>query len=248
MEANGTTLAVALAEAQRLGYAESDPSDDVNGLDAACKLAIVARHGLHADLDAFEVPRQSIANVQPEDFHSARQLGCTIRQLSIAELHGNTLQAGVGPALIALKSALALTVDNQNALIISGENSGDSLVAGRGAGGHPTAAAVVSDLLSIAAGSSANNRPVVKKYAKAELNSARYLRVRDRRGDLSAACTSIFDRHNIRIERRVQKLDKNNRMTAFALPACSTAAVNAVVAEIVKLDGVSQAPLCLPIL
>ncbi|HVO63317.1 MAG TPA: homoserine dehydrogenase [Terriglobales bacterium] len=248
MEANGTTLAAALAEAQRLGYAESDPSDDVNGLDAACKLAIVARHGLHADLNAFEVPRQSIVDVQSEDFHCARQLGCTIRQISIAELHGETLQAAVGPALISLKSPLALSVDNQNALIVSGENSGDSLLAGRGAGGPATAVAVVSDLLSIAAASSVNGLSAVKRYAKTELNAARYLRVRHRRGDLPGALTSILDRHEIRTQSRVQTLDKNDPVTAFALETCSTAAIEAVVSETAKLDGISQAPLCLPML
>jgi len=75
MEANGTTLVAALAQAKKLGYAESDPSDDVSGLDAASKLAIAARAGFRAELNAFDVPRRTIKGIKPADFGYARQLG-----------------------------------------------------------------------------------------------------------------------------------------------------------------------------
>ena len=151
METRGATMASALAHAQKLGYAEADPSDDVNGLDAACKLAIVARVGLRAELNPFQIARQSIEGIEPVDFKNARQLGCTIRQISFVELKKDRVVAAVGPALVPLQSPLANTHDNQNALIVSGENSGDTLLAGRGAGGAPTSVAVVSDLMSMLA-------------------------------------------------------------------------------------------------
>jgi homoserine dehydrogenase len=249
MEANGITLAAALAEAQKLGYAESDPSDDVNGVDAACKLAIVARLGLQAELNAFEVPKQSIASILPEDFRYARQRGCTIRQIAIAELHGDTLQAAVGPTLISLKSPLAACVDNQNAVIITGERSGDTVLAGRGAGGHPTAVAVVSDLLAIAAGGkSITAAPAVRRYSKGELNCPRYVRVCHQAADLSDALANLLDEHQVRIQSWIEKPDSETHLAAFAVEACGTAVADQVVTAMEKLEGLLQKPLCLPML
>jgi homoserine dehydrogenase len=249
MEANGTTLATALAEAQRLGYAESDPSDDVNGVDAACKVAIVARMALQAGLNAFEIPKQSITGIQPEDFHYARQLGCTIRQISLAEVHREKLRAAVGPALISLKSPLAACVENQNAVVITGENSGDTLLAGRGAGAHPTAVAIVSDLLAIVTGgysSPAASR--VRKYPPAELNCARYLRVRHNGIDFSGILTNLLHAHGGRIQKWLDKPSRGNHLAAFTVDACSTAAIGQVVMAMESLEGISQKPFCLPIL
>lgn len=241
MEANGTTLATALAEAQRLGYAESDPSDDVNGVDAACKLAIVARLALQAGLNAFEIPKQSIAAIQPEDFHYARQLGCTIRQISLAELRSETLQAAVGPALLSLQSPLAACVENQNAVVITGENSGDTLLAGRGAGAHPTAVAVVSDLLAIAHTEppSPNSRSV-RPYAPEPLSCQHYVRVS---GSKAYSIRSVLDDHGLRVEKWLNCSHQDS--AAFLLQRCNGAAVqNAIVHKTGELAGA----LCLPVL
>jgi homoserine dehydrogenase len=249
MEAHGTTLAAALAEAQKLGYAESDSSDDINGLDAACKLSIVARLGLHADLNAFDVSKQSISNIQPEDFCYARQIGYTIRQISVAGLHAEKLHAVVGPALISLASPLAACVDNQNAIVISGEKSGDTVLSGRGAGGHPTAVAVVSDLLAIAAGG--HSLPLaapVRKYPTDEVKCARYLRVCHKGGDFSSALANLLNRHELRLRKWLEKPGSKNCLTAFSLEPCNMAAVDRAVTAIEKLEGVSQKPLCLPVL
>jgi homoserine dehydrogenase len=241
MEANGTTLATALAEAQRLGYAESDPSDDVNGVDAACKVAIVARMALQAGLNAFEIPKQSITGIQPEDFHYARQLGCTIRQISLAEVHREKLRAAVGPALISLKSPLAACVENQNAVVITGENSGDTLLAGRGAGAHPTAVAVVSDLLAIAHTEppSPNGRSV-RSYAPEQLSCQHYVRVSASKAYL---IRSVLDDHGLRVEKWLNCLHQDS--AAFLLQRCNGAAVqNAIAHKTGELAGA----LCLPVL
>ena len=95
MEAYGTSLAAAVAEVQKLGFAEADPSDDLNGTDASCKLAILARVALQVDIRPECVYKRSIESIEPSDFEYARELGCTIRQLSMAEIRENTLLATV---------------------------------------------------------------------------------------------------------------------------------------------------------
>ena len=123
MEARGTTLAAALAQAKMLGCAETDPSDDVTGLDAASKLAIVVRAGFRGELNVSDIPRQTIKGIKPADFRYARQLGCQIRQISFAELNETILESAVGPPLVPLDSPFAKTVDNQNAIVFTGEKS-----------------------------------------------------------------------------------------------------------------------------
>ena len=249
MERYGTTLDVALAEAQKLGYAENDPSDDINGLDAACKLAIVARLGFHADVNASEVSKQSISSIQPGDFYYARQIGYTIRQISVAGVHAERLQAAVGPALISLESPLAACVENQNAIVITGENSGETTLSGRGAGGHPTAVAIVSDLLAIAAGANAlPEAALLYKYPKDDLNCSRYLRVCHNGMDFSSALTNLLYQHGVRLQNWVETPDSGNRLAVFSLDPCNGPAADRVVTAIGEMEGVSQKPLCLPLL
>jgi len=249
MEANGTSLPAALAEAQKLGYAEADPSDDVNGLDAACKLAIVARLALRAELNAFEIPRQSIANIQPADFRYARQLGCTIRQISIAELNGEGLYTAVSPALVSLNSPLAAATDNENAIIFKGERSGETLLVGKGAGGDPTAVAVVSDLLAIAEGHGTPATSVAEKYAVAHLSCPHFFRVSGENGvNVRDALMPIFDQHGVVVEKSLQHSDEGKREWAFTTEACSTGVVHKFVRELAQLARISEPPLCLPIL
>lgn len=150
MEARGTSFSSALVKAQELGFAEADSAEDIHGLDASCKLTILARLVFHAKLQPDEIPSRSIEGIEAIDFEFARQLGYTIRQVSTAELDGKVLHAEVTPALVPLNSPLAQTRDNQNALIITGQHGGETLFAGRGAGGGATAVAVISDLVSIA--------------------------------------------------------------------------------------------------
>jgi|SRR5581483_12035645 len=180
MEARGTSFSSALAKAQDLGFAEADPAEDIHGLDARCKLTILSRLAFHTQVQPQQIPSRSISGIEAVDFDLAKQLGYTIRQVSTAEVDGNVLRAAVRPALVPLKSPLAQTRDNENALIISGEHSGETLFAGRGAGGGPTAVAVVSDLVAIAE----NRLPIQVAFAhhSYELRSdfllSHYLRLR----------------------------------------------------------------------
>lgn len=153
IEASGAPFADALREAQACGYAEADPTADVDGLDARAKLAILCRVGFGLDVRPAQIRCASIAGIAPEDFVDARRRGLTIRQVSRAERRtrtGKHVQASVGPALVPLDSPLARLQGCENAVIVTGQYGGDTLYAGRGAGGDATAVAVVSDILAIA--------------------------------------------------------------------------------------------------
>src|ERR1700686_4765226 len=149
----------ALEEAQAWGYAEADASEDLDGGDARAKLAILALAGLHTQVVPESVRARTIRAVDAVDFDYAAELGCTIRQLSRASLKENTLFAEVGPCLVPIDSPFGRVQRNLNLVLTSGQYGGDMAFLGAGAGGDPTAVAVVSDLMfvaqSLGAGSSA---------------------------------------------------------------------------------------------
>ena len=154
IESNGIPFASALQDAQKLGFAEADPTEDIEGLDARAKLAILARVGLHCDVKATSITARSISAIDSIDFEYANQLGCTIRQISWAELQPDSkadeLFAAVQPALVGISSPLARVEGSQNLVVATGKYGGETVFGGHGAGGHPTAVAVVSDILAIA--------------------------------------------------------------------------------------------------
>ena len=120
IENRGIPFSEALAEAQTLGYAEADASDDVDGLDARAKLTILTRIGLRSNVVAEEIACGTIRVIGAVDFEYARQLGCTIRQVSWAELDGDHLYAAVRPALVKLSSPLARVEGGQNSVMATG--------------------------------------------------------------------------------------------------------------------------------
>ena len=150
MESAGLAFDAALAEAQAQGFAEADPTDDLEGYDARAKLCILARVGLGLDLSPLDVPCESIRSISDDDFVYARRLQATIRQVSRVALVDDAVQARVGPALVPLTSALARVIGSQNLIVAGGTYGRETTFAGYGAGGFPTAVAVVSDLLAIA--------------------------------------------------------------------------------------------------
>ena len=187
MEA-GATYADVLAQAQAKGYAEADPSADVDGLDARAKLCILARIALHAELNPDDVPTQSIAAIDAIDFQYARELGCTVRQISRAQLDGEVVRARVAPMLVPHSSPIAWSHGTQNMVVTTGEYGGDVVFSGHGAGGNPTAVAVVSDLLAVAHGSAAVSIPATSRTVVGEFHAPHYLRfiVSDKPGIVSA--------------------------------------------------------------
>ncbi len=141
----------ALAEAQEQGYAEADPANDIEGIDAVYKLSILAGLAFHHRVAPEDIYRQGIAHLQPQDFRYASELGYAIKSLAIATLENEDIQARVYPALIPLGDMLAKVDGVYNAVEVEGGLCGRVLFHGRGAGRGPTTSAVVGDLLEIAA-------------------------------------------------------------------------------------------------
>jgi homoserine dehydrogenase len=150
MSEEGRPFDEVLAEAQRLGYAEADPSADVDGHDAAAKVAILASIAFNARVVAQDVFREGITRVTTEDIEFARRLGYVIKLLAIAELDDDRVAARVHPAMIPSTHPLAAVRDAFNAVFVEGPNVGELMFYGRGAGGDATATAVVGDLVTVA--------------------------------------------------------------------------------------------------
>jgi homoserine dehydrogenase len=262
IETNGIPFATALREAQKLGFAEADPTEDIEGLDARAKLAILTRVGLHCNVRPEGIMARSISAIDAVDFEYANQLGCTIRQISWAELRDDELFAAVQPALVELSSPLARVEGSQNLVVATGIYGGETVFGGHGAGGHPTAVAVVSDILAIArskrsamtmtmtktdAGQPAEKTPTVTT----EFTAKHYLRflVKDRPGIIASLAT-ILSNCNINIDAVVQKpgCPKSHLPFLITLEECKASLVEQALQQINSLDFLVQPCLHLPIL
>jgi len=150
MDTSGADFSAALAEAQQLGYAEADPTADVAGFDAAAKAAILASIAFHTDVTADDVYREGILSVTAADIASARALGCVVKLLAICERCNGGVTARVHPAMIPREHPLAAVRDAYNAVFIEAESAGRLMFYGAGAGGQPTASAVLGDTVATA--------------------------------------------------------------------------------------------------
>jgi homoserine dehydrogenase len=149
MARDGAAFDDALAEAQRLGFAEADPTYDVEGWDAAFKLTIMSTIAFHGRIDPDAVYREGIRGLDPVDFRYAADMGYAIRLLAYARDHGEEVELRVHPALIPQSHLLAAVHDAYNAVVIEGDLVGTVLLYGQGAGGRPTASAVVGDVIDL---------------------------------------------------------------------------------------------------
>ncbi|MGB8020850.1 MAG: homoserine dehydrogenase [Candidatus Nanopelagicales bacterium] len=154
MDAGGASFADALAQAQSLGYAEADPTADVEGLDAAAKAAILASLAFHTRVTLADVSAAGITAITPADVAAARDMGMVIKLLAVAELIGDDTTAGVcvrvHPAMLPRTHPLAGVRDAFNAVFIEADAAGQVMFYGRGAGGTPTASAVLGDIVTVA--------------------------------------------------------------------------------------------------
>ncbi len=144
------SFATALAEAQELGYAERDPTADVDGFDAAAKAAIIASIAFGARVVAGDVSREGIRHVTSDDIGAAAELGYVVKLLAVTEEHDGAVSARVHPAMVPIAHPLASVRGSFNAVFIEGEAVGQLMLLGRGAGGGPSASAVLGDLIDAA--------------------------------------------------------------------------------------------------
>jgi homoserine dehydrogenase len=247
----GAEYATVLAAAQAKGYAEADPTEDVGGFDARAKLAILMRLAMRLEVNPEEIAPRPITTLSAVDFSYARDLGCTIRQVARAEHREGRVAAAVGPMLVDQRSPLAWSRGTENMVILTGHYGGDVVFSGHGAGGHPTAVAVVSDLLALAHGSRRVEIPSASASVGAEFEIPHYIRflVVDRPG-IVAVITAALARENINIRAIVQKPG----FPAHALPfvvtvePCKSSALQRALVSIRTMDCLLEDPLDLQML
>ena len=249
MDSTGADYNAALADASALGYAEADPTADVEGYDAAAKAAILASIAFHTRVTADDVYREGITKVTPADFVSARALGCTIKLLAICERLTTDeglqrVSARVYPALVPLTHPLAAVNGAFNAVVVEAEAAGRLMFYGQGAGGAPTASAVMGDLVMAARNRVQGGRgPRESKYAKLPISPigfipTRYyvsMNVADRPGVLSAVAAEFSKREvSIAEVRQEGMVDEEGQRCGARIVVVTHQATDAALSETVE--------------
>ncbi len=250
MEA-GDRYADVLKDAQALGYAEADPTADVGGFDARAKLCILARVAMHAELDPDAVATQTIAEIDAVDFAYAKELGCTIRQVSRAQVEGEGMYARVAPMVIPSSSPMAWSHGTQNMVVTTGKMGGDVVFSGHGAGGDATAVAVISDLLAVAQGARCVRLPVEAKSVTGDSVAPHYLRfiVDDKPGIVSAisgALSAVGANIDSLLQRR--GYPKDRLPFVVTTEPCLNSTIARAVESIARMDCMLARPLSLEML
>ncbi|HEX2283764.1 MAG TPA: homoserine dehydrogenase [Mycobacterium sp.] len=248
MDSTGADYATALADASALGYAEADPTADVEGYDAAAKAAILASIAFHTRVHVDDVYREGITKVTPADFASARALGSTIKLLAICERlttdeGQQRVSARVYPALVPLDHPLAAVNGAFNAVVVEAEAAGRLMFYGQGAGGAPTASAVMGDLVMAARNRVQGGRgPRESKYAKLPISPigfipTRYyvnMNVADRPGVLSAVAAEFGKREvSIAEVRQEGMVDEGGQRCGARIVVVTHKATDAALSETV---------------
>ncbi|HXX22337.1 MAG TPA: homoserine dehydrogenase [Terriglobia bacterium] len=260
MERRGCSFAEALAEAQQKGYAEPDPTFDVEGYDARYKIAILAMLCFGQAVHVEDIPAEGITAIEQVDFAYARRLNHTIRLIASARRRSRgRLEIFVRPMMIPSSSQLAKVLGSINGILLIGNKGGNTTLTGRGAGGEPTGVAVLSDVVEIARAMAAGGagttplgyetwRPSRIAPASDNIISA-YLRlvVRDRPGILARVC-ALLARHRINIDSVLQEpaMPKTHLPFVMTLEPRREKDVAEAVAEIARLPFLACPPLMLP--
>ncbi|MFN7936798.1 MAG: homoserine dehydrogenase [Bryobacteraceae bacterium] len=260
IEKNGSPFDEVLQEAQRLGYAEADPSADIDGFDARSKLAILAALAFGNRIVPSDIHTEGIRRIGPIDFQYAHRLGHTIRLLCSARRTPEGVFLSVRPALIAQSTILASVQGAYNAIWVRGHYGQDTFYYGRGAGPNPTGVAVVSDLMRVAREIRSGSPERVSPFAHERLEenrplpitdqkSAYYLRFRvtDRPG-IIAALAGILAEKNVSLDAVLQLPtdSKHNLPFVITIEPCQEQQVLDAVAQMSNLDFMVEPPLALP--
>ena len=244
-------MATVLDAARQLGYAEADPSADIDGDDAGAKLVVLAGIAFRRHLRLTDIPRRSIRPISGADFRYARSLGCTIRQIAMVEARGGGFHAFVGPALVPRGSTFGLNMGANNVVTIVGEYGGQSSFSGAGAGGPATAVAVVSDLLALTRRDRDHGEEWLPGTVVSPPARPYYLRfvVRDRPGIVASIATALAGQ-GINLDAMLQEPDYPKDALPFVLTveACEESALRSAVHAIAGADFNAEAPLALPML
>jgi homoserine dehydrogenase len=260
IERKGTEFATVLAEAQRLGYAEADPSADVDGYDARSKLALLAALAFGERISPSDIYTEGIRRILPVDFQYARQLGHTIRLICAARQTAEGLLLSVRPALIPASTILAGVQGAYNAIWVKGKYGADTFYYGRGAGPSPTGVAVVSDLMRVAREIRYGSPERVSPFAHERLGeynpipitlsrSAYYLRFRveDRPGIIAKLAAALAEQ-GISIDAVLQVPAANWRDLPFVITVEPTSEqlIRNAIASMSEMNFLLEPPLAMP--
>ncbi len=253
MAEQGSSYELALKEATRLGYAEADPTADVDGFDAAAKAAILASIGFHTRVGAADVHREGIADVSAADIQAAAELDCVIKLLAICERvqgadGGDAVSARVHPVMLPKSHPLAGVDGAYNAVYVEAESAGRLMFYGPGAGGAPTASAVLGDLVAVARNKISGGRgPRESAYAALPIQPmgqvpSRYhisLEVDDRAGVLASVATAFADA-GVSISTVRQQGRGSEATLVVVTHTAPDAALSETVAKLSGLDSVHR--------
>jgi homoserine dehydrogenase len=251
---NGATFAEALAEAQRLGYAEADPTDDVSGADAAAKMAILATVAFGSRVTLDDVDYRGVEDVTPLHVAAARELEMVVRLVGAATLVDDRLDVRVRPAFVDRHHPLAAVAGAFNAVMLQGDAIREITLEGPGAGGIETASAVVADMVSVI-GTSANGFfqndacwRQLEPLPAGELRSPFYvhLEVEDRPGVLADVARRLAA-HEVSVARLVQVPGEGGAVLHIVVHEAAQSAVEGALAEIAQLPNVHARPFLVPV-
>ncbi len=251
MTTKGMDFAEALADAQDLGYAEADPTFDIEGFDTAHKLCVLIRMAYGVDYPLADIPIQGITGVTPMDIEYAREFGYRVKLLAHVENVGGKLEAGVHPALVPYTYLLARVGGNYNAARLEGNAVGSIMLHGQGAGDLPTGSAVLADIMNLVRkvndgcrtpdNTGFGNAPIPRaKMLPPEKSESKYyfrFTVSDRTGVMAAITRSMAD-HGVSIAQAVQKGEAGAEGVPLVIISHETPAkaVNAMIAEVDAMD------------
>ena len=246
MDTTGADFSDALEEAQALGYAEADPTADIEGFDAAAKATILAGLAFHTRVTAADVHREGITEVTAADIASARQLGRIVKLLAICERSGSGVAVRVHPAMIPRAHPLAAVGGAYNAVFVEAASAGSLMFYGAGAGGTPTASAVLGDIVAVGRNRLVGTRgPELSTYAELPVlpmgdTLTRYhvsLDVDDRPGVL-APVAEAFARHDVSIQAVRQASRGDEAQLVIVTHEARDAALAATISELTALPAV----------
>jgi homoserine dehydrogenase len=243
MAATGAAYADVLVRAQELGYAEADPSDDVGGADAAAKMAILARLAFHTEVELDQVTYEGITEIQPDDLAYAKEFGLSLKLLGVAELEPGGISVRVFPCFLHAGHPLAPVEGPFNAVMVEAPTIDEVTISGPGAGGAPTATAVLGDVISILAGKAPVHEVRRSLAVVTEVSSAFYLHleVADRPGVL-AEIAAVLGRNGISVQSVNQRGLGGDATLVMVLHECLEQSFYTALDEIAKLDFLRAAP------
>lgn len=250
MAQEGMDFDEALREAQEKGFAEADPTSDIEGFDAVYKLAIMASLSFGTKVDFSSIYREGISNIKAVDIAYADKLGYTIKLLAVGSETDSGLELRVHPAMVPKDHPIANVNDSFNAIFIKGNAVGDLMLYGRGAGDLPTGSAVVGDIISIlrnnvdmsALSKLKNSKPPKKIRKASEISSSYYVRlnVKDKPGVLGGIA-SIFGKHNVSIYAVNQDIKSDENVSlVFITHDALEGDICSAIEEIRKLNKINR--------